>query len=345
MNFSAGNLDKLVDYVVNENSKRLKVELQKNTVSNKIAGSLTDTTINDADFVKIIDTLETEKQLKLKQSENERYANYFKSEIPKIDISAFPVVTSSQLDKEIKDLNKKINDKISVDSKASLESAKMLAQMKNESYYYSYEQIKVFELKMSRTNMLNKSELKSMKDELSFRKSCGLKYGLTLFFFLIGKALIFGLLLTLIINLFGFSVKPIYDMHTSNYLADEVKSTQEKNRLQPWIGILLLGLIIGLFLGNGFGKISGYFVPGKETNKSTQEMNVKSPNSEQESPNQSYDTDVSGPIQDDEMNQVDTPDGEYYAEDFNCFDGSIIPMEYVNNGTCDCGGCEDEGGE
>jgi hypothetical protein len=32
-------------------------------------------------------------------------------------------------------------------------------------------------------------------------------------------------------------------------------------------------------------------------------------------------------------------------EGFECYDGSIIPLDYVNDGECDCSGCEDEGGE
>ena len=263
LNFSADNLNKLVDFAVSDKGRKLNVELKKNTISNEIEALLSDASITEEAFVKYLDTLEKEKQIRLEQSENERYAAYFKSEIPKISLGASAVMPPSELAKIIKDLQKAINDKIASDIKKSTELNNSLSEMKMDtSSYYMNEQITAFELSIARSEMLNKSLLKSMNEELDFRKSCQLKYALTLLFFLIGKTFIFGLLITLIVNLFGYSVKPIYDMHSSNFLVDEVKLAQEKNRLQPWIGMLLLALLLTYFLGfNSLDAIKGMKIP------------------------------------------------------------------------------------
>jgi hypothetical protein len=72
-------------------------------------------------------------------------------------------------------------------------------------------------------------------------------------------------------------------------------------------------------------------------------VNIASPNNSQDTLKQTIAVDSTLLEQNDQVEDTDIPDGDDSSEGFTCYDGNVIPMEYVNDGECDCGGCEDEG--
>ena len=110
---------------------------------------------------------------------------------------------------------------------------------------------------------MRQSQIASAKSELNYRESSNMKYNITYLLFLLGKAVLFSVVLTLLVNTYAYSVKPIYDMHNSSYLVSEVKALNAKDRMQPWIGILLIvALSGGYFMGGSYvdtlwGEVSG----------------------------------------------------------------------------------------
>jgi hypothetical protein len=126
-------------------------------------------------------------------------------------------------------------------------------------------------------------------------------------------------------------------MWEGSYLVSEVKAATAKNPLQPWVGILIIGLSIGGFIF--LGDIKGSFM------KLFQSAPTELVNSSDEGKNNEEGNDSTNAADQEVVieNQPVEPEVVVNPEVFTCFDGTIIPMGYLNDGGCDCPNtCEDE---
>ena len=179
-----------------------------------------------------------------------------------------------------------------------------------------------------------KAQINGAKDMLNYRESCATKYSLTYLAFLLGKAILFGVLSALIINLYAYSVRPVYNMHKGSYLVAQVAELKAKDQMQPWIGIILIAMIAFGAMSSGkiINKISS-IIPSM--GQASVEGNINAPASigaNIESAN--------NPVGDDEGARMIE---RSRIDEFTCDDGSVFPVSYLNDDVCDCPNCEDEG--
>ncbi len=339
---SAKGLNEIVNEVTSSQNEQLEKSLNENSMAQKINGLLRDTTISETQFKKCIDTLEVEKDLTLRKNENLVYSDFFSREISKIGLDVSPVMANDSLNRKLENLEKSIAKLKSDEKKRVKEDSEISTQM-SDTAIYTKAQLAVHKLQMNRSVLLYNSSLKTSEAELTFKSSCKSKYASTLFFFLIGKSLIFGVLLTIVVNLFGFSTKPIYEMYSQNYLVEEVKAAQSANKMQPWIGLLLIGGLAAFLLrGNSImGNISFDF-----SNKTPTEIDKNTPvnelSSDIDSTNITTPADTLELINENLREAPSVNDFETQAAIFTCYDGTEIPLKYFNDGDCDCSSCEDE---
>ena len=334
---SSDNLhEKVVSSVMSSKKSDLEKELKANTISDRMDWIMNDT-LTDKEFNACLDTLEKESDLRLRLSENERYSGYYQNTVP---LRAIPSAVQSKKDREqelknLKDSRKKRDE----EKKKSLKSLDESLKVQKADTMATEESIQILTTQRARTEKLYNSLLSSADQEISYRESCGFKYSLTYLLFLLGKAALFAILLALIVNLYGYSVLPVYSMHSSSYLAGEVQSANQKDPLQPWVGLLIAGLLAGSFYlgGDILTKFKGMF------NASPKTEQIK----EKADPSQAQTQDI--PIvdvpQQEESTELeegitDMPDGE--SDYFMCYDGNYIPNSMVYDNNCDCPTCEDE---
>lgn len=344
VNFSAEQLEeRVVDQIMVDNDSQLNEELKDNTISNRTDWILNDT-LTDKEFKACLDTLTTESDLKLRISENAVYQGYYSKTIP---LRSIPGKVSSK--EAIDNMVKSAKDKIKNLKESKKDQAESFdEQLKSmREYEADQEDIAKVEQRKKRNAELLDNQIASASAELSFRESCGTKYSMTYLFFLLGKAVLFSLVLTLLVNTYAYSVRPVYDMHQSSYLVNEVKTLNAKDRMQPWIGILLISLLAGgYFMGGPYlnsiwSKVSGMWT-------STEQVDAGA--STDESTDVSTEAEIDGTVEmgddgmsDDAMEGMSDPfDGSEEGDVFICNDGEVIPRSYLYDGECDCNECEDE---
>jgi hypothetical protein len=338
MNFSSERLqDKVVQSVMFSKQKSLDAELKANTISDEMGWIMNDT-LTDKEFSACLDTLERESDLRLRSAENGRYNDYLQKTIP---LRSIPVAvqTKQEREKELKALRDA--RKVRADEKKSVmkDLDETMKEMQGDTLY-SQESLTALKTKRERTEKLFNSLLLSADNEIAFRESCGLKYNMTYLLFLIGKAVLFSVLFALIVNLYGYSVLPVYSMHTSSYLASEVQSANQKDPMQPWVGLLIAALLAGGFYAGGdmISKVKGLFESSPATVQVKNEGKPEQSGSPEVPPVEVNEVEQQEPLMEEDVS--DMPDGE--TEYFMCYDGSYIPNSKVYDGYCDCSSCEDE---
>jgi hypothetical protein len=337
MNFSSNNLqEKVVASAMNSRKSDLEKELKDNTISDKMNWIMNDT-LTDKEFNSCIDTLEKESELRLKLAENGRYSEYF---LNTVNLRAIPnpVQGKEEREKELKTLKDARRDRED-EKKESLKSLdESLKAMQADSLYTNEEKDKL-RTHRDRTEKLYNSLLNSADQEISYRESCGLKYGMTYLLFLLGKAILYSILLAFIVNLYGYSVVPVYSMHSSSYLAGEVQAANQKDPMQPWVGLLVAGLLAGAYLmGGDFLSKFQNMLSGAATKE--QVKSIEKPKSVSPIVPSSEVSQAEEQVPEVEQGVSDMPDGE--SEYFMCYDGNYIPNSMVYDGNCDCSTCEDE---
>ena len=260
VNYSTEQLnDSVVGKVMTNNNTQLNEELEANTISNRTDWILNDT-LTDAEFRACLDTLSNESDLKLRISENSVYQGYYAMTIPLRNIPE-KVMSKESIEDAVKSIKDQIKNLEEVQSNETENFDKQLENMRG--YGADAKSIAKTEQKRKRTKEMRQSQIASAKSELNYRESSNIKYNITYLLFLLGKAVLFSVILTLLVNTYAYSVKPIYDMHNSSYLVSEVKALNAKDRMQPWIGILLIvALSGGYFMGGSYvdtlwGEVSG----------------------------------------------------------------------------------------
>ena len=91
-----------------------------------------------------------------------------------------------------------------------------------------------------------------------------MRYNLTYLFFLLGSGILIAVLLTFIINIYAFGVRKVYDMWTSSFIVDQVKEARSKHPLQPWIGLLIIVILLSSSIIKNIPSMS-FVIDGNDT--------------------------------------------------------------------------------
>ena len=254
LNFSADSVlkEKIVSPTLSSTFKALNEELNKININP--SQIINDVNISQAEFDKAILDVEKKIELELKISENTRYSSYFsKAIINGITYKIEPVATAKEIEDEI---NKSKKDKDNQE-KSKLEAFKNIdAQLAQSKASGDSDPKKIADLntKRQRTDKYYNSEIAGLQAKIKYQEGNSIRYNLTYLFFLLSSGILYSILIALIANIYAASVKPVYEMWSSNFIIEKVNEARSKNMYQPWVGILLIGL---LALGSGgFGSKS-----------------------------------------------------------------------------------------
>ncbi len=271
LNFSADSVlkEKIVSPTLSSTFKALNEELNKININP--SQIINDVNISQAEFDKAILDVEKKIELELKISENTRYSSYFsKAIINGITYKIEPVATAKEIEDEI---NKSKKDKDNQE-KSKLEALKNIdAQLAQSKASGDSDPKKIADLntKRQRTDKYYNSEIAGLQAKIKYQEGNSIRYNLTYLFFLLSSGILYSILIALVANIYAASVKPVYEMWSSNFIIEKVNEARSKNSYQPWVGILLIGL---LALGSGgFGSksINGIkmMLMSKETSDTT----------------------------------------------------------------------------
>jgi len=246
LNNSANVLrDQIVGPTVSATGVALKQDLDK---TKGVSDILVDMTSSQTDFNTALVDLVTQYELNRKIGENSRYASYLSEAISKgISFGIVPVLSASSIQEEI-DANKESKknmegDKISmlknIDEKIKTatedtamgdqDKAKTIADLKNE---------------RERADKATSAHISGIEATISYQEGNSLRYNLTYLLFLLAGGILSSLLIALVANIYAASVKPVYAMWTSSFLVEKVKEARSKNPYQPWVGLMLIGLLL-----------------------------------------------------------------------------------------------------
>lgn len=237
--------DKIVGPTVSDKGVELKQDLDK---IKGVSDILVDMTSSQTDFNTALVDLVTQYELNRKIGENSRYASYLSEAISKgISFGIVPVLSASSIQEEI-DANKEskknmAGDKISMlknideEIKTATEDtamgdqdkAKTIADLKN---------------KRERADKFTSAHISGIEATISYQEGNSLRYNLTYLLFLLAGGILSSLLIALVANIYAASVKPVYAMWTSSFLVEKVKEARSKNPYQPWVGLMLIGLLL-----------------------------------------------------------------------------------------------------
>jgi ABC-type multidrug transport system fused ATPase/permease subunit len=289
--------------------------------------------LTDQEFKACLDTIKTKNDLQVESKENKRYREYFKSNIPLRSVPV-AVLSNSKLKEEISKLK---DEKSELRSELNKTLKELKSELKDIQSYGDAAELTKKNKQITRTKQHYNVLINSKISEISFVESCKTKYNLTYILILLGKAILFSIVLTLLINLYGYSVLPIYQMHSKSYLVSEFKNANEKDPLQPWVGMLLIALIsVGVLFNSGYQNI---FISLTQLFKSE---NVQSDTTETKEKVQTK-VEPEKEIVEEVVTLPEDIDNETENYYFNCIDGSIIYNYQVMDGNCDCPEyCDDE---
>jgi len=338
MNYSADSLGtEVVNSAMSSTGVDLSIELKDNP--SKMNEAMGDE-VTDKEFTEHLNTLNREIELQRKIADNATFSAYINSTLPLMEIPS-PVMSEAEIDGAI-DAAKNNKEGLESAHKEAMKAAdEQLKSMRANGT--SNENIALMEQRKDRADKWMKAQISGAEDMLSYRESCATKYSLTYLAFLLGKAILFGVLLTLLINLYAYSVRPVYNMHRGSYLVAQVNEIKAKDRMQPWIGLVLIAMLAFGVMNSGgiMSKISS-LIPSMEKMDmvSTDEVSTMMDGNEN-----SVETVVIEDYSMDDFNDAmreleDLESAE--DEEFRCDDGQIVSAAYVDDGDCDCPNCEDE---
>lgn len=333
MNFSADSLqNKVVEPALIAKNEALNKELSLNKMIDKRENLINNDTLTSRELDLFLDTVKTEYKLRQQSIENKRYNDYFSTTVPLRKIPS-EIITKKEFSKMITDAKKEIAN----NKKAKSEGLKELDNSIKEAEADSFqvENVPAYKAYKERFEKVSTTFISSMEESLKANESADFQYKATYLLFLLAKGLLYSILLALIVNLYAYSVMPVYQMWQGSYLVSEVKEATAKNPHQPWVGLLIIGLAIGgmMFMGDVKSKILDLFksAPTELLNKNASDEVTN----EADEPNDNPEQEV---VIEDQPEPV-VADPEVYF----CSDGTPIPMAYLMDGGCDCPDtCEDE---
>lgn len=329
MNYSADSLaTEVVNPAMSSTGVDLSTELSDNVPNRSEALG---EEVTDKEFNEHLNTLNRAIELQRKSEDNKTFSAYISRTLPLMEIPS-PVMSDGEIDAAI------------AAAKSELEE---LEKLHKETMKQDLDQPK-----KDRTDKWMKAQISGAEDMLSYRESCATKYSLTYLAFLLGKAILFGVLFTLLINLYAYSVRPVYNMHKGSYLVAQVNEIKAKDRMQPWIGLVLIAMLAFAVMNSGgvMSKISS-LIPNMEQMDmvSTDEVSTMMDGNENM---------VETVVSEDSMDELNDAlreleeslaeedmmgNGRGDMDDYRCNDGTMLPASYINDGECDCPDCEDEG--
>lgn len=98
--------------------------------------------------------------------------------------------------------------------------------------------------KRERADKFTSAHISGIEATISYQEGNSLRYNLTYLLFLLAGGILSSLLIALVANIYAASVKPVYAMWTSSFLVEKVKEARSKNPYQPWVGLMLIGLLL-----------------------------------------------------------------------------------------------------
>ena len=253
--------DKIVVSSLSSTGKSLKIEIEKNVIPEDIT---TNSEIKQVVFDSAIINIGKKVELERKISENKRYSNYLSNAINSgITFGIVPVLGAKDIQNEI---NKSIDEKVSITSikteilkninneiKNEKESAITNSDTSPEAAAISAERLSKLKMKLDRTEKYMSAYITAIEEKINYQQGNSLRYNLTYLLFLLAG----GVLIALIANIYAASVMPVYKLWKSSFLVEKVNEARNKNVYQPWVGLMLLGLLLFGFAGFGSKSLSG----------------------------------------------------------------------------------------
>jgi hypothetical protein len=359
--------DSIVGPIVSSNGESLAKDLEENQIKIDRVNLTNDSEISEGSFDSSIVKLGTELELETKISENKRYDSYLSSAITNgISFGIIPVLSAKsiqdEIDKSIDEKNSLTNEKaealktieeeitaaesLKSEQMASSDAAFLIKDTISANYYSEQatvtgENIEKLKMKLDRTEQFMAAHILGIDARIKYQGGNSLRYNLTYLLFLLGGGILSAVLIAFLANIYASSVKPVYEMWKSSFIADQIKEARSKNPLQPWIGIILIAFLFG---GSLLSNINSEFPKFKELTDSVSINNNKEVSNDP--------SDVASP----QTEETDVPEEESVPEEqtrrqeetavtdvFTCSDGKVIPSSYLMDGGCDCESCEDEG--
>ena len=258
--------DEIVGPIVSSSGESLAKDLEKNQIKAQQENLTNNSEISQGSFDSSIVSLGTELELERKIAENQRYDAYLSGAITNgISFGIVPVLSATSIQDEI-DMSK---DEMDALTKTKTESLKQIEEeitnaeaLKSEqtansdtallkqdttlANYYSEqaiatgENIDKLKMKLDRTDKFMGAHISGIDARIKYQEGNSLRYNLTYLMFLLGGGILSAVLIAFLANIYASSVKPVYEMWKSSFIADQVKEARSKNPLQPWIGILLI---------------------------------------------------------------------------------------------------------
>jgi hypothetical protein len=244
MEFSGSSLQNyVIQTVMNDKADALNSDLKINAISSRINTMLSNEKITDQHFKLSLDTLSSEMRIYRDLENNSTYSSYLQSTTP---ISELPGVIMSQLDQ--KNRIKKSEEQLESLKKVKQEDLKIYDdQLKEATVENGYVQkdIDNYKKQRDRTEMLYSEKIKNSEIQIANYNSSKWKYTLTFLIFLLGKGLLFAIITSLLLSVYAASVMPVYSMYGGSFVAEKVSEMQSKDRRQPWVGLLVIGILVG----------------------------------------------------------------------------------------------------
>ena len=337
--------DSIVGPIVSSSGESLAKDLEKNQIKVQQENLTNNSEISQSSFDSSIVNLGTELELETKISENKRYDFYLSSAITNgISFGIVPVLSATSTQDEI-DKSKDQMDNLTKGKAETLKNIKYeianaealkLEQMANSDTARANatgENIEKLTMKLDRTEKFMAAHISGIDARINYQEGNSLRYNLTYLLFLLGGGILSAVLIAFLANIYASSVKPVYEMWKSSFIADQVKEARSKNPLQPWIGIILIAFLFG---GSILSNINSGFSIFEEFTDSISINNKEVINnpSDLAPTEEADDNEIEAPIAEEEIDVEET---------FTYFNGKVIPSSYLIDGGCDCESCEDEG--
>jgi hypothetical protein len=277
--------DNIVAPALSSTGISLKQELAKNKVTDKMEDFTKNPEVSEGKFDSSIVKLATEIELERKIEENNRYSAYISKSIISSKMIT-PVVSSDIIKNEINvsvDLQKSLTsiksesikaideELVSLDKNKAANAGMINPELDSATaQYYKSEgenidkMILNKKMERERTEKFMSAHILAINDKIDYQNGSALRYNLTYLFFLLGSGILIAVLLTFIINIYAFGVRKVYDMWTSSFIVDQVKEARSKHPLQPWIGLLIIVILLSSSIIKNIPSMS-FVIDGNDT--------------------------------------------------------------------------------
>lgn len=277
--------DNVVAPALSSTGISLKQELAKNKVTDKMEDFTKNPEVSEGKFDSSIVKLATEIELERKIEENNRYSAYISKSIISSKMIT-PVVSSDIIKNEINvsvDLQKSLTsiksesikaideELVSLDKNKAANAGMITPELDSATaQYYKSEgenidkMILNKKMERERTEKFMSAHILAINDKIDYQNGSALRYNLTYLFFLLGSGILIAVLLTFIINIYAFGVRKVYDMWTSSFIVDQVKEARSKHPLQPWIGLLIIVILLSSSIIKNIPSMS-FVIDGNDT--------------------------------------------------------------------------------